>query len=342
MSMPTHPTLFITHRGERHQLAAVGAAPAELDITMARTPSKEQILALLPGKEFLISERTGEIDADIIRAGKELRLIQRLGSRAYDIDLAAARAAGVPVCCRPVPGCIRVAEHMLLQMLACAKKLREVMDVTLSANPHGQPSKRCDEDYFAYNWTRRQDIRGLWGATVGILGFGEIGTELARRLQGFGCTILYNKRNPLPAEAERELKVRFASAGDLVAQSDFVCMLLPFLPETAQTLGRNFFARMKPGAIFVSCGGSGVVVDAALAEVCVSGHLYGAAVDTFTCEPIAPDNPLLAVARQPQTNLILTPHTAAGTAAANAVARSEDYDNLVRVLRGQELVGRLV
>ena len=342
MPMPTHPTLFITHRGERHQQAAVGAAPAELEITMARTPSKEQILALLPGKEFLITERTGEIDADIIRAGHDLRLIQRLGSRTYDIDLAAARAAGVPVCCRPVPGCIRVAEHMLLQMLACAKKLREAMDVILSANPHGQPPKRCDENYFAYNWTGRQDIRGLWGATVGILGFGEIGAELARRLHGFGCTILYNKRNPLPAEAERELNIRFASSDALVAQSDYVCTLLPFFPETEQTLGRDFFARMKPGAIFVSCGGSGVVVDEALAEACASGRLYGAAVDTYTYEPIAPDSPLLPLARQQQANLVLTPHTAAGAAAANVVGRSEDYDNLVRILRGQDLIGRLV
>ena len=342
MPMPTHPTLFITHRGERHQQAAVAAAPAELDVTMVRTPSKEQILALLPGKEFLITERTGEIDADVIRAGKNLRLIQRLGSRTYDIDLAAARAAGVPVCCRPVPGCIHVAEHMLLQMLACAKRLREVMDVTLSADPYGQPSRRCDEDYFAYNWTGRQDIRGLWGATVGILGFGEIGAELACRLHGFGCNIVYNKRRPLPAEAERELNVRFALTGDLVAQSDFVCMLLPFLPETAQTLGRDFFARMKRGAIFVSCGGSGVVVEEALAEAYAEGHLYGAAVDTYTFEPITSDSPLLPLARQPQANLVLTPHIAAGAAAANAVGRSEDYDNLVRILRGQELVGRLV
>ena len=84
-----------------------------------------------------------------------------------------------------------------------------------------------------------------------------------------------------------------------------------------------------------------MVVDEALAEACASGHLYGAGVDTFTFEPIAADSPLLPVARQPQANLVLTPHTAAGAAAANAVERSEDYDNLIRVLRGQELVGRL-
>jgi len=339
--MTTHPTLFITHRGERHQQAALDAAPAELDVTLRRSPSKDEIIALLPGKEFLITERSGEIDADIIRAGHDLRLIQRLGAQTHDIDLEAARAAGVPVCTLSVVGCIRVAEHMLLQMLACAKKLRESIDVTLSAEDFGHPPRRCDEDYFAYNWAGRQDIRGLWGVTVGILGYGEIGTELARRLAGFGCKVLYNKRNPLPAAAEREMGIQFAAVNELVAASDYVCMLLPLFPETEQSLNREFFARMKSDAIFVSCGGSGVVDDEALAEAVASGHLYGAAVDTFTFEPVALDSPLLSVARNPQANLILTPHTAAGASSANRNDRGDDYANLTRVLRGEALVGRV-
>lgn len=174
-----HATLFITHRGERHQQDALGAAPAELEVTMLRSPTKEEIMAALPGKEFLITERTGVIDADIIQAGKDLRLIQRLGSQTYDIDLKAAKIAGIPVCYLPVRSCIMVAEHMALQILALAKRLREVMDLTAEANDFGHPPRLCDEDYFAYNWTGRENLLGLWESTVGILGFGEIGTELA-------------------------------------------------------------------------------------------------------------------------------------------------------------------
>ncbi len=339
--MTPHPTLFITHRGERHQKAALDSAPPELAVTVRRTPSKEEILARLPGIEFLITERTGEIDADIIAAGKNLRLIQRLGSQTYDIDLAAAQAAEIPVCYLPVRGCIMVAEHMLLQMLALAKRLREVMDVTEEAQDYGQPPKRCDEDYFAYNWSGRQGVTGLWGSTVGILGMGEIGTELARRLRGFGCTVLYNKRNRLPAAAEQELNVGFAEVGEMLAASDIVCMLLPFFPETEQSLGADFFAAMKPGALFVDCGGSGVVDEEALAAALRSGHLAGAALDTFTFEPIALDDPLLALARDPRANVVLTPHTAAGTGVIGRGERVEDYDNLLRVLRGEPLVGRL-
>jgi len=145
-----HPTLFITHRGERHQQDALGAAPAELNITMLRSPSKEEIIAALPSIEFLITERSGVIDADIIQTGKNLRLIQRLGSQTYDIDLKSAKKAGIPVCYLPVHSCIMVAEHMVLQILSLSKRLREVMDLTGYADDFGHPSKLCDEDYFAY------------------------------------------------------------------------------------------------------------------------------------------------------------------------------------------------
>jgi len=340
--MAAHATLYLTHRSARHQQALLEAAPKEFEITVRRSPSKEEIMALLPGKEFLITERTGIIDADIIRAGKDLRLIQRLGSQTYDIDLEAARVAGIPVCYWPVYSCIMVAEHMLMQMLGVAKRLREVMDIATEAGDWGRESQKCDENYFAYNWSGRKDIRGLYQSTVGILGMGEIGTELARRLRGFGCMVLYNKRTRLPESAERELNVRYVSLDELLAESDFVCMLLPFFPEVEQMIDANLLSRMKRGACLVSCGAGGVINEAALADALRSGHLYGAATDTYTYEPLRRDNPLLPLAREPRTNIILTPHTAAGTIAAHRDERHGDYGNLMRILKGEPLLFRLV
>lgn len=341
--MTRHPTLFITHRGQYHQQAAVSAAPAELEITLLRSPARAEILAALPGKSFLITERSGVIDADAIRAGQDLRLIQRLGSQTHDIDLDAARAAGIPVCYLPVRTCIMVAEHMLMQMLALAKRSREMTAVVLSADPFGLPPTRCTEDYFAYNWSARTDLRGLWGSTVGIVGMGEIGFELARRLKPFGCQVLYNKRNRLPGHAERELDARYTLLDDLLAASDFVCALLPLLPETEQCLNAGFFAKLKPGACFVSAGGSGTIDEAALAEAMASGRLYGVAVDNFTFEPIRPDCPLLAPSLPSTANVVLTPHTAAGTVPAEQHdLRTDDYQNVVRVLAGEALAYRLV
>jgi phosphoglycerate dehydrogenase-like enzyme len=344
--MTTHPTLWITHRGERHQQAALSSAPPEVEVTMLRSPSRQDVLAVLPEMEFLVSERTGEVDADMIAAGKKLRLIQRLGSQTYDIDLAAARAAGIPVCYAPVRGCRMVAEHMLMQILALAKHVRELMVVVQEGYDYGHPPQRCDEDYFAYNWSGHRGVMGLWGSTVGILGMGEIGAELAGLLRPFGCTLLYNKRHPLPDGAAAELGVRFATVDEMLAGSDVICMLLPFFPETEQSLNARFFAAMKQGSLFVSAGGSGVVDEHALARALRSGHLAGAALDTYTFEPVAPDDPLRALAADPRANVILTPHTAAGTGSIGVIKpraeRADDYENLLRCLRGEPLVGRLV
>jgi phosphoglycerate dehydrogenase-like enzyme len=344
--MMTHPTLWITHRGERHQQAALNSAPPEVAVTMRRSPSKEEILALLPEMEFLVSERTGVIDADIIAAGKSLRLIQRLGSQTHDIDLKAAKAAGIPVCYAPVRGCVLVAEHMLMQVLTLAKRTREMMDVIAEGSDFGYPPRRCDEDYFAYNWSGRKGVLGLWGATVGILGMGEIGQELARLLRPFGCALLYTKRNRLPEDAEAALAARFATVDEVLEHSDVICMLMPFFPETEQSLGKEFFAAMKPGSLFVSCGGSGVVDEAALADALRRGHLGGAALDTFTFEPVAPDDPMRGLAlADPRANVVLTPHTAAGTGPIHATQpineREEDYANILRVLSGEPLTGRI-
>jgi lactate dehydrogenase-like 2-hydroxyacid dehydrogenase len=341
--MNKHHTLFITHRGLRHQEAALGAAPTDLEMTMVRTPTKEQILSLIPGKEFLISERSGVVDADIIAAGKDLRLIQRLGSQTHDIDLDAAKAAGIPVCYLPIRICINVAEHMMMQILGVSKRIREIMDITLSAEDFGNPPTRCTEDTFAYNWSGLTDIRGLWESTVGILGMGEIGFELARRLRPFGCNVIYNKRDPLPSHTERELNIQYASRDELVTNSDFVCALLPFFEETDQSLNKEFFAKMKTGASFVSSGGSGVIDEQALADAISSGHLYGAAADNYTWEPIRKDNPLLEPAQKPRSNVILSPHIAAGSVPSlKKDLRLDDYQNIMRSINKQDLKFRLV
>lgn len=100
--MPKQLTLFVTNRGERHQQAARDAVPDVLDVVLRRTPIKDEIIGLLPDMDFLISERTGTIDADIIAARKKLKLIQRLGLQTWDIDTSTVKRAGVPVCFMPV------------------------------------------------------------------------------------------------------------------------------------------------------------------------------------------------------------------------------------------------
>lgn len=335
-----HPVLFITSRGERHQQNALTAAPRELDISLRRDPSREEILRLLPQMEFLITERAGVIDAEMIAAGRNLKLIQRLGSQIWDIDLDAARRANIPVCYLPVWTCIQVAEHMILQMLATAKRARELMQVIADAGDWGA-SQKCTEDYYAYNWSQRQSILGIGGSTVGILGFGEIGIELARRLRGFDCKVLYVKRNRLPAHAEADLQIEYAAQTELVARSDFICSLLPLYPETAMTVNADFIAAMKPAAILVHCGSGAIIDEDALVAALRSRKIAGAALDTYNYEPMRPDDPLLALARDPMQNLFLTPHVAAGSSDGTDKGRTGDYRNITATIQGKPLQYRL-
>lgn len=340
----THKVLFLTERSLRHQQDALASAPAQLAVTILRRPTRTELRQHLADAEFLISERAGEIDAELIAAAPKLRLIQRLGSLTYDIDVTAAQQAGVAVCAWPIRGCILVAEHMVMQMLALAKRLPAVKAVAEAAAEWGRTSQRTDENTFAYNWSGRTDIGGIDGTTVGIWGFGEIGAELARRLLPFRpARIGYYKRRRLPVALEQEMGLTYAMPDELVAGSDFLCSLLPFYPETNLSINAATFTIMKPGAFVVHCGSGSVIDETALAQAIRSGQIGGAALDTFEYEPIRADNPLLALVRDPTYNVLLTPHTAAGSARkddANAHKRASDYTNILRLLAGQPLLYR--
>jgi lactate dehydrogenase-like 2-hydroxyacid dehydrogenase len=337
----TYKTIYTTERSLFHQQRAIASAPPELDIVMLHQPSPEELAAHYVGTTYFISERSGAITADMIQAMTDLKLILRLGSLTYDIDAEAARANGVIVCYQPILGVIRVAEHAIMQMLALAKKLNDAQRVARQASPNWLESRRTDEDTFAYNWSNRQGIDQLYERTIGLVGFGEIGAEMARRLCGWGCTLLYNKRRRLPEAVERELRLHYVSKDELIASSDYLVNLLPYSPETDHAINAQTFASMKPGAYIVSVGSGSVIDEAALAQAIRSGKLGGAALDTYEWEPIKPDHPLLALE---DANVILTPHTAAGsyTAAVENRERREDYTAIVCHLRGEPIPHRIV
>lgn len=337
--MTQHKTIFTTERGQFHQELALAAAPDSLEITMLRQPDRATLMQHLAEAEFLISERSGVIDAEMLQAAPKLQFILRIGSMTFDIDLEAAKQAEVNVCYWPTSTTIHVAEHVIMQMLALGKRLREIEPIALAASEEWGESQRTDEDTFAYNWSGRRQIATLWGETVGIMGFGEIGGELARRLQGWGCQFIYCKREPLPDSLEAEWGLTFVDHDTLMRQSDFVVNLLPYFPDTNQLIDASYFAKMKSGAFFISCGSGSVVDEAALAEAIKSGRLAGAAVDTYEWEPLKPDNPLLPLAKS-DYNVLLTPHTAAGSGdyKGRSTSRADEYTNIVNYLTQQPLL----
>jgi phosphoglycerate dehydrogenase-like enzyme len=333
--------VFTTERSARHQNNALRVAPDEVDVTMLRSPDGGQLKAALATARYLVSERTGVIDAETMAGAPDLQLILRLGALSCDIDLEAARARGIVVCRRRQEGAMRAAEHVILQMLTLVWRLDETRAIAREAGDDWAARQRTDEDHFAFNWSKRQNLPGLAGKTVGVLGFGEIGVELAHRLAGWNCRLIYARRRRLPEAVERDLALTHVGNDSLIAGSDVLVNLLPYTPDTVGYLDRKRLSSIRPGAVLVSAGSGGVIDEAALADRLRGGHLAGAALDTFDVEPIEADNPLVALARE-GANLVLTPHVAGGAPDTSRAEFAAMFDPVRDHLQGREPAGRLV
>jgi D-3-phosphoglycerate dehydrogenase len=148
----------------------------------------------------------------------------------------------------------------------------------------------------------------LSGKTVGIVGFGAIGKAVARMLSGFGCTILYNKSNPLDTEEERRLGVSYADLPRLLAASDIVTLHCPLTPATTGMIDRTALRSMKRTAVLVNVARGGVVVEDDLIAALRAREIHSAAMDVFEIEPLPAGHPLTTL-----DNVVITPHIAAGT-----------------------------
>jgi phosphoglycerate dehydrogenase-like enzyme len=336
----TVKAVFTTPRSARHQEDAVAAAPEALAIVALRSPDRATLKDRLEGAAYLISERVGRIDCDVLDAAPDLQLVLRLGAMTHDIDLEEARRRGVIVCQRHQEGAMRVAEHVVLQILALLRHLCEAETIARAAADGWRPRRRTDENRFAYNWSGRRDLQGLHGKTLGILGFGEVGAELARRLAGWGLRLLYGRRTRLPAEVEDRLAIAYRDNLALLAESEVLVCLLPYAADTVGYLDAARLATMKPGAILANAGSGGVIDETALARALAEGRLAGAALDTFAVEPIEPDNPLVALAND-GANVLLTPHIAGGAPMEAAAEFAAMYDPIRDHLAGRPPSGRI-
>lgn len=336
-----HRTVYVTQRAPVHQQVARAACPDQLELVTLVSPSTSEIIDAVAGAEFLVSERARVIDKAIIEAGHGLRLIQRLGVQIHDIDLDAARQAGIPVCRWPLPQCAMVAEHVVMQIMGLLKRTREAERIVTEASTEWGPPQRCDADTFLIDWSRMSGVRQLRDCTVGIVGLGEIGTELALRLVAFGCELLYHRRNRMPGWAEEQMHVAYAGLDSLLGRSDVVVLLLPHAPDTAGIADDPFLSLMRPGSLLINAGASALLDEEAVARAYRSGHLGGVATDGFAWEPVRPDNPLVALAADPRANVVLTPHSAqAGLVITTAVRRAE-YANLLAILEERPLQHRV-
>jgi D-3-phosphoglycerate dehydrogenase len=286
-----------------------------------------------------IVTRTRPVTAEIIAASPNLKLVQKYGGRPDRLDLDAAREAGVAVAVMPLRGCIAVAELAMTLILALSKQLVEAHRTTVTGayRELGLEPTPSSQRVHAFQWMKLPHLQEVRGKTLGLIGFGEIGTEVAKRARAFDMNVLYSKREPLPAAIEAMLGVRATPLDDLLRQSDFVSLHVPHSSETDKLIGARELALMKPTAALInSCRGP-VVDEEALIAALRDGTIASAGLDVFTLEPLQYDSPLTRL-----NNVILTPHIGGGTGGAREKQMRDVLDNVVQFARGEPILHRLV
>src|SRR5580698_6372656 len=258
-------------------------------------------VAKLPGKlpealadaDALVVRSAVQVDDALLEHAPKLRVIGRAGVGVDNIDADAATRRGIVVMNTPGANAIAVAELTIGLMLALARKL-PAANATMHAGKWEKKSLQGVE---------------LRGKTLGILGLGRIGLEVAKRAKGFGLELIGH--DPfVSAAVAREAGIRLVTLDELIAGSDYLTLHVGLTPQTANFVNAKTLAAMKRGVRIVNCARGELVEDAALIEALKSGHVAGAALDVFVEEPLK-DSPYFGL-----NNVILSPHIAGSTAEA--------------------------
>jgi phosphoglycerate dehydrogenase-like enzyme len=302
---------------ERHWREDLGELPVEL--RLVGSPKREALLEAVDGAQVLIT-RERPVDADVLEAaGDSLSVIIKLSHWPIDIDIPQCEARGVRV--RPIPqrGRISVAEHSMALILACGRQLLAGHRGVESGayRELGLVPAATEERKIAARWLPVQPM-GLYEKVLGIIGFGEIGKEVAVRARAFGMRLLVFDSRPVSNETAELFGVESCSLPELLKEADFVTIHVPHTTETAKLLGRQQFEIMKPSAYLVNCARGAVVDEEALAWALRTERIAGAGLDVFEAEPLPWDSPLLRL-----RNVVLTPHIGGASTRGRAVLAAE-------------------
>lgn len=251
-----------------------------------------------------------------------LRVISNFGVGVDHIDLAAARERGIPVGNTPQLLDGATADMTFALLLAAARNVVK-----------GDHFARSDQ-FIAYDpsFMLGQEVHG---ATLGIVGLGSIGYQVARRAQAFDMQIIYHNRTH-NRRAEEDLGAQYVPLDELLTRADFVALNMPLTEETRGMIGRRELALMKETAVLVNAARGGVVDHEALLECLEQGGIYAAALDVTEPEPLPRDHPLLAL-----DNLVVVPHLGSATVQTRNAMAQRSVDNLLAGLQGRELPSRV-
>ncbi len=284
------------------------------DLKLAESPREPAILAELREANGIIT-RLAKVTCTMIDAAPQLRVIARHGVGYDNIDVAHATKRGIPVVFAPEAISLSVAEYTLGMILSLTRKLT-MADMAARS---GQWDKRHRE-------LVGTDLRGK---TIGLVGFGRIGIQVARRLHPFQVKLLYYDVVPRPEE-EQALGIRLVSLDDLLRESDIVTIHTPLTEATRGLIGRREIGLMKQTAMLVNTSRGAAIDEKALIEALRQQRIAGAALDTYEIEPLETSNPLTQF-----QNAFLSPHMSGHTVEALRATAIQVAEEVKAVLSNQ-------
>lgn len=281
----------------------------------AERPPREEVLRRVKDKEGLICLLTEKVNDELLRAAPKLRIAANVAVGYDNIDVDACTRRGVVA--TNTPGVLdeTTADFAWTLLLAVARRLGEGEALARSGNWKGwNLDQLCGAD--------------IWGKTLGVVGFGRIGRAVARRASGFQMKVIYTDAVRAPEDAERSLKAAFCDMNTLLADSDFISLHVPLLPETRGLFDGPKFYRMKPTAFLINTSRGPVVDEAALVAALENKKIAGAALDVYENEPFI--HPGLK-----RANVVLAPHLASASIETRTKMAIMAVNNVGALFKGQ-------
>lgn len=278
--------------------------------TVQLVTNQEELQQYLPNADIVIVESLA-IGVAELQLAKKLKVVYQFGSLTDNIDHAACKQWDMPVFTLRRRTNIAMAEHTMMLVLALAKRLPFIGKNLTSSQMAiaGSPFRPYDTRHTAgANYARIPELRTLYGCSLGLLGFGEIGREVAKLANAFGLTVFYHKKNRLSQSEEVDLGVTYCDFEELFTRSDFLSVHVPYSEKTKDLIGSNQLSLMKPGSFLINTSRAHIVNHDALLGALTSGKLAGAAADVHYKEPVEETEPLLKLQQ-----FIMTPHLGGGS-----------------------------
>lgn len=309
MSQPSRPVVLLAEKLAPSVIEALGEG---VEVRHVDGTDRPALLAAVAEADALLVRSATQVDAEVLAATTQLKVVARAGVGLDNVEVPAATARGVLVVNAPTSNIVSAAEHAVALLLAAARQI-PAAHATLAA----------------HTW-KRSSFSGveIGGKTIGVVGLGRIGQLFAQRIAAFGTTLIAYDPYVSPARAA-QLGIELVSLDDLLARADMISIHLPKTPETKGLIGAEELARTKPGVIIVNAARGGLVDEAALADALGTGQVRAAGLDVYAVEPCT-DSPLFDL-----PNVVATPHLAASTAEAQDRAGTDVARSVRLALAGE-------